>query len=247
MITRFNPTANGPIHLGHLYNLLVCYAEADKVALRFDDNQTYWVKLLGHKKMREIAEQQLYDLNWMGFKFSDICYQSKMEEIVLRRLATSPHWRMVPEHWASDPSTYPIIISEPPIEAFGSYFFIAAEKVILDYVMNTDLLVRGLEFLQENALYSYFCGVFGFPIPKMIYVQRLMTHGGSELSDISKTLGNWRIEDLRNAGISQRDIMTVLRDSCLKNPSGSFGISNLKGAPELSVSSIEEMAYNMTK
>lgn len=236
MRARLLPTANGPLHIGHVYNALVNKAESDELVLRHDDSQTYWVRHIGHEALQQNAASQLRDLEWMGFEFVEVAYNSRMEEIVLRESARSPHYWPVPDHWAFDPKTYPQIISSPRIEAWGATFHDTAEKVILDHEMGINVMVRGLELVQENALYCYYCGIFGYPIPlKMYYIPRLMAYDGSELTDISKTAGNWKVQDLRASGVTQEEILTVLRHACLLDPTGGWGIDNLKGQPALTV------------
>ena len=186
-VSRFNPTANGPLHVGHIYNALVNQAIADKFILRFDDSQRIWRNRLGAVAMEQYAAGQLRDLLWMGIRPDAVIYQSKMESAVLQELAHCPHWRAVYDH-----ENEPVIVSSPRIEAWGTDFPITAEKIVLDYMQGVTVMVRGLELLQENALYLYLCGIFGYPQPKMVYIPRLMQQDGTELTNISKTAGNWK-------------------------------------------------------
>ena len=51
MNTRFNPTANGRLYLGHLYIILLNKQAVEdnggKFICRFDDDQDYWIERLG--------------------------------------------------------------------------------------------------------------------------------------------------------------------------------------------------------
>lgn len=226
--TRFNPTANGPLHAGHIYNALVCQAVADRFVLRFDDNQDYWKARLGRVAMEQYAAGQLRDLRWMGIEPDTVTYQSEMENTARRKMARCPHWRATYDH-VNDP----VIISEPRIEPWGTSFLVTAEKVVFDNLQGVTVTVRGLELLQENALYLHFCEIFGYPQPQMIYIPRLMAHDGSELTNISKTLGEWKIQDLRERGVSPGTIYIALRKSCLIDPDGGWRSGNLKGRPVL--------------
>lgn len=238
MISRLNPTTNGPLHIGHVYNALVNLAESDSMALRFDDNQRFWIDLLGEEAMQEYAKGQLEDLEWMGIKSHKVVYNSLAESVVLQIMAERPRWRDIYNYRKDEP----IIVSNPRIEPMGPMFFVTAEKVILDNLMNCDVIIRGLELLQENALYLYLCGIFGYPTPKkMIYIPRLMANDGTELASISKTAGQWKVEDLRAQHVSPEEIMTTLRHACLKDLSGGFTADNLQGAPVLPVASVDEM------
>jgi len=227
-ISRFNPTTNGPLHVGHIYNALVCQAISDRLILRFDDNQQIWRMRLGDVIMEQYAAGQLRDLLWMGIRPDTVSYQSQMEAEAQLVIAAS-HWQAVYDNHQNEP----IIVNASRIEGWGTSFPITAEKVVFDYAQKVTVMARGLELLQENALYLYLCGIFGYPQPKMIYIPRLMTHEGEELTDVSKTRGNWKIKDLRDHGTSPETILTVLRESCLVNPDGDWQIENLKGSPVL--------------
>ena len=92
--TRFNPTTNGPLHIGHAYTALVnqheAHASGGKFVLRFDDNTRYWMqKLGGAAAMAKIARGQLEDLEWLGIMPDTVAYQSKMEPEIMRFLAAA--------------------------------------------------------------------------------------------------------------------------------------------------------------
>ena len=86
--TRFNPTTNGALHIGHAYTALVnqheAHASGGKYILRFDDNTRYWVRKLGGKaEMAKIARQQQDDLEWLGIVPDETFYQSEMEPEIM--------------------------------------------------------------------------------------------------------------------------------------------------------------------
>jgi len=236
-VSRFNPTPNGPLHVGHIYSALVNQAIADQFLLRFDDNQDYWKARLGEAAIEQYAAGQLRDLLWMGIRPDAVAYNSKMEDAMRYEMARS-HWRMV----YVPPDAAPIIVSNPRIEPWGPELYLTAEKVILDHIQGVTVMARGLELLQENALYLYLCGIFGYPIPReMVYIPRLMAYDGAELADISKTRGNWKVQELRERGISPEAIRRVLRRACLRESDGSWDTLNIKSAPVLPVSDPEDM------
>ncbi len=227
-VSRFNPTSNGPLHIGHIYNTLVIRAECDEFILRFDDNQRYWETRLGKSVVAQYASGQLNDLLWIGIEPTLVSYQSKMGDIVLAKKAKSPHWRAVYGH-----ENPPIIVSNPRIDPWGPDFPVTAEKVILDHHQGVTVVIRGLELLQENALYLYLCGIFGYSQPRMIYIPRLMAQDGQEMTNISKTRGDWKIGDLRERGVRPEEILDLLRTSCLVDPHGGWQVSNVKNNPVL--------------
>lgn len=227
-ISRLNPTVNGQLHVGHIYNALVTQEECDVLVLRFDDNHPYWTSRLSREQVDELALGQLEDLLWMGISPDRIFHQSGLEDAVRRELARSNRWVNINQYGYPNE---PTVISDPPIEGWGPDFAVLVEKVILDHMQGINVTVRGLELLQENALYMYACAMFGYPEPKMIYLPRMMANDGSQLSDISKTAGNWKIRDLRDRGITPAEILDILRRSCLKNVGGTWEANNIKGAP----------------
>ena len=234
--TRFNPTTNGGLHIGHAYTALVnqheAHASGGKFILRFDDNTRYWVKVLGGKQaVAEIAKGQQEDLEWLGIVPDEIAYQSELEPEVLAFLATS-RWQPVVDHapW-SDVDLR--AICDPPVTPFGLTSFITVEKVIADHMGGVNLLIRGLELMTEDSLYRYFAALFGFMQIATVYIPRLMTGGSTEMADVSKTAGNWKIRDVRVRGHSPEMVRSVLRESCLVDPFGPWSLNNLRTRPVL--------------
>jgi glutamyl/glutaminyl-tRNA synthetase len=82
--TRFNPTANGNLHIGHLYLILLNYNHAKKTdgkfIVRFDDDQYYWVNNLGKEKVNQFCEEIKKDLAWIGIIPDVYSYESKERE-----------------------------------------------------------------------------------------------------------------------------------------------------------------------
>lgn len=249
MNTRFNPTANGPIHVGHVYmallNEFMAHNSGGKFILRIDDNQRMEQQRIGGaKEMQRYAKGQHRDLAWMGMQIDKIVYQSEMEEKVKGALARS-HFRMVVDHVMSC-ETFPIIqLAGPTISPIQLSTWIVAEKVILDRWENVDAMVRGPEMLQEHALYMYFCALLGYRFPKCYYLPRLLTmgdkNGSMSFENVSKTIGNWRVEDLRDAGVTPGQIRKLLRASCLIDPAGYWCLENVKDSPALTVRGIKDV------
>ena len=234
--TRFNPTTNGGLHIGHAYTALVnqheAHASGGKFILRFDDNTRYWVrKLGGQAAMAKIARGQQKDLEWLGIVPDVVAYQSEMEPAILRYLADSK-WQSVIDHQPV-PDHDPRVISDPPIAAGGMWAFLVAEKVISDEMLGTNLLIRGLEILAEDGLYRYFRALFGYMSIETVYIPRLMTAWTEDLADVSKTAGNWKIRDVRERGHSPEVVRSVLRESCLVDVHGPWSLDNLRTRPVL--------------
>jgi len=234
--TRFNPTTNGALHIGHAYTALVnqheAHASGGKYILRFDDNTRYWMHALGGRAaMAEIAKGQKADLDWLGITADQVVYQSEQEAEVLEFLAPSK-WFHVVDHgvWNTD---VPHVVSDPPVEPFGLTSFISAERVVSDHMLGANMLIRGMELLSENGHYLYLCALFGFAPPTMWYIPRLMTATASDLGDVSKTAGNWKIKDIRERGHSPEKVREVLRRSCLTDLNYGWSLDNINPRPVL--------------
>lgn len=234
MNTRFNPTANGPLHLGHIYMALVnehmAHSTNSTFILRIDDNQrSYFEKLGGPKQMHEIGMAQSRDLDWIGIQTDRVVYQSGTEELAKATL-TKTHFRMVVDHHPLDRETFPIIHDSIATRPWPLSAWITAEKVVLDRLEDVEAMVRGPDLIQEHQLYMYFCALFGYRFPKCYYLPRLVAADG----EISKTRENWQIGGLRSTGITPEQIRQILRESCLVNPDESWHIDNVKDLPRLS-------------
>ncbi len=245
--TRFNPTTNGALHIGHLYTILVNEAEAHsteggKFVVRFDDTQEayeYGVLWSGKRMtVNEISAVESYmqqDIDWMEIKVDNWTSQNTMCEQMSELFNHLNHGRQLqgvrnfytsninPEmHWLNFDVGYP-------------YFpQLTAEKVIYDYLNSTNLLIRGDDLLDEWSLYCYFCDIWGLPMPRQVFLKRLQLASGDELLDISKTRGGYTIAEFRDMGWSPNKIKKELAKACLINPDGPWLIDNLKPEPKWS-------------
>ena len=68
-ITRFNPNANGPLHLGHLYALLInahyAHGRGGQCLVRVDDTNRD-VRALPEARRAAIIAEQRTDIEWLG-------------------------------------------------------------------------------------------------------------------------------------------------------------------------------------
>jgi len=251
MNTRFNPGATGSLHIGHIFisllNEYAAHSSGGKFHVRFADGPVYFGgSPCSPEETAEIARLQLDDLIWMGIKVDSVSRQSDLEQEMLLFLANSS-FRMVIDNAgrAYYSSSLPTILVRPEIHGSPLSTQHTIEKVVFDHWENSDLLIRGTEWLQEHWLYMYFCALLGFPYPKCYYIPRLLAIGESgslhPSIDISKTIGNWRMKDLREAGITPEEVRCVLGEACMLDPVGQWSLDNLKDQPRLTVRSIEDV------
>lgn len=244
--TRFNPTVNGALHVGHLYMMLVNEAEAHenggKFTVRFDDNQPayrYGLSWTG----AQLTVEQLYDIKnamvediiWCGLRVDKWVSQEDREpriqtfmrflnegkDLPVKRCYTS---QVNPEvHWMSFDAAYPYVP------------YLTAEKVLNDFLDGCNLIIRGEDLLDEWALYHYFADSWGLPIPRQAFLKRLvMVNAGKEgkdLFDIRKTKGGHSIQSYRERGWSPEDLKARLAEACLIDPEKPWLIENCKPEP----------------
>jgi glutamyl-Q tRNA(Asp) synthetase len=72
-VTRFAPSPNGPLHLGHAFSAIVAHdlaaASGDRFLLRIED-------IDGTRSRPELAEQFRADLAWLGLTWAEVAAQS---------------------------------------------------------------------------------------------------------------------------------------------------------------------------
>jgi len=225
IITRFNPSVNGNLHLGHLYTALVNEALAvdGKFYVRFDDTAPAHITDIGPVRMARIREQQEEELKWLGLNVTAYIGQIEQLEEVQRRLKPLN----LPD--CDGRGLQPELIADNYYPMFPAVPLITAEKVVFDHMIGTNLLVRGMDLMTEYALYQYFCERLGYPEPRHVYLPRLSWANG----DMSKRFGGLFIADLRADGYTPQDIRDMLEKACLRHPWNGWTLTNLKGAPRI--------------
>lgn len=229
MNTRFNPTVNGYLHLGHLYNCLINQAEARRTGgvfgVRLDDNQRYWNWKHGPKAVQEYAAQMREDLAFFGIEpaywYSQDERSAEVSELMRLEFGYHPEPQsFAPNHGAAEvigmPGPWYPLVEE-----------ITAEKVAFDFMDGVTWCIRGIDLLPEDCLYRYFCEMFQIPQPRLTYIPRLQFEG----DEVSKTAGKFKLKDFRAAGIDPTEVIERLAGNCLTG--GGWTVHNLKPDPAL--------------
>lgn len=240
MNTRFNPTCNGRLHLGHLYAILVnqqmAKATGGAFIVRFDDDQPYWRERIGQAAVDESKEGIREDLQWLGIEPDAWTSEAACRE--------------QNETFAAD-LVLPNVIPDPadrdalPHFCFGVYYpyvpYLTLVKVVQDHYEGIDTLIRGEDLATEYSLYCYFCQILKIPRPAFYHLPRLRqlvrnpinNWSAVELSDVSKTHGNHKIADLRTAGWSPKNLIEALAGCCLIDSHGPWTFENVAYSPLL--------------
>lgn len=226
--TRFNPTASGPLHVGHLYIALVNEVEAHrtggKFIVRVDDTQAHWEARLGRKRIDQyyVEYQELLNL----FMLVDVWHkQSQMptpRDIIGVHDVLNAYSRKFDN---GDRVEYQERFGRE-WQGYSPQYLV--EKVILDYYENTSLLIRGEDLITESNLYSHFIEEIGLPRVHQVYLPYLERDESGER--VSKSAGTYNLEKQLDAfGIE--GILSRLRESCLIDLEGEFVIDNIKRRP----------------
>ena len=200
--TRFNPTACGDLHMGHLYMALVNATEAHRTGGRFsvrvDDTQPYWVHNLGKKLIDQYASEYHEQLSrfmviddWLRQSTLPSMHEIVGETYVLGRLPR--------KRWINDKIVE--ITSDPTMAVYPYDYYLTVEKVIWDFYAGVNYLIRGEDMLTESSLYAYFDDMLGIPIIKQVYLPRLRANDRDEIGTddielartLSKTFRTYRL------------------------------------------------------
>lgn len=236
--TRFNPTVNGALHLGHLYLALVNEHEAHrtggKFIVRFDDNQPDWFAFLGYEKIKQLKDKIRNEISlfchvdeWIS-QLDD--YRSPMPHLIdLPNMPEVPsqNGRFVPVY---DRTTIPDWRPEPGLIMYPYAPHFTAEKVWLDYLEDINWLIRGVDLTTEFTLYEYICEMAKLPKVRHTYMPRLRRLVGRDALPLSKTGKGITIrEAVDKLGVSGTE--NILREGCLIDPDGEWTVENVREEP----------------
>lgn len=232
VVTRFSPTPNGPLHLGHLFTLLVneqfAHLNGGKFIVRFDDI----VQMLApfpKDKIQRIAQQQREIIEWFEIEVDEWIWESDLLPETERTLKL---FKYVPLPQAkADEEVVPLFIKEPGWFAIPYVPKETVERVIMDNMIGATHIIRGDDFCTEYSLYCYFCQTFNFPIPEFVFLPRLAGAKG----DISKTGGGYTLVELRADGYTAQQLKAMMRKACLIVPGNGWQLHNIKSYPRINI------------
>lgn len=229
--TRFCPSTNGPLHLGHVTTLFAneyfAHSVGGKFFVRFDDI-SYSSRKSGRYK--EVMEWQKIDIEWLGIQVDEWQKDSDYEMKALEALS----YEKFPLLDEDETAGYDLCQSVRLGTSFIMYPFAprqTAVRAVIDYSLDVTHLIRGDDFLTEFSYYHFVCNWMKYPMPKYICLPRLESSRG----DISKTNGGFTLAEFRNNGYSPQDIRSMLEKACLVNPPNGWDIFNWKRNPVLVV------------
>jgi glutamyl/glutaminyl-tRNA synthetase len=227
--TRLNPTNDGGLHYGHVFLALINEAEAHRTGgkfyVRFDDNQLIWQLRLATVEARLYKEKQVHELEWCEIPVDTFESNDDMMPDVIRwmnALGLIPNVsETIRDHgfeWIGN-----------KMEPYPYLPICTAEKVVMDFMEDIDLLIRGEDLITEASLYKYYCDLCGWEAPRQVYLPRLILSG----KEMSKTNGIGSLEEYIDGGGTPGKLRDMLAKACLIDPKGEWLIENVKDRPEL--------------
>ena len=234
-VTRFNPTTNGDLHLGHLYivlfNLQAARDSGGKFLVRFEDNSIDALVKMTGAEMRLFSERQLSALYWLGIDEIAVSRQSELD-LPLKEFVAKHDW-FIPEYrWPYSYVLNPIYgIMHPDLGEWFPYApYLTYNKVIYDELAGVNLLIRGDDLRSEFSLYQHFRAMLKLPDITHYYMPRMY---GAEDEIVSKFHGAKSILEYKKLGWKPDDIMGLLAKSALNDPDQGWQLSNVKRYPRL--------------
>lgn len=235
--TRFCPSLNGPLHLGHVTTLLAneqtAHSLGGKFYVRFDDI-SYTSRKSG--RYQKVIDEQKLDIEWLGIPVDEWQTDSAYEEEALYLLKKA-NFPMLPE---DETKEYELCQSTHFGNTYILYPFCprqTAIRVVIDHMTGITHLIRGDDFLTEYSYYhfvsdwmKYYSGE-PYVMPEYYCISRLESNRG----DISKTNGGFTVAEFRAKGYSPEEIKEMLAKACLVGPMNSWSLFNFKKNPVLVV------------
>lgn len=219
-VTRFNPTINGFLHLGHAYLLRVLRDSAERLICR-EDRQRYWNWKNSAEELQEFGRVMRADVEWLGIEVdqwsSNLDYGEQVKDLLENVFDYQPE----KEPFAHDqaPEVVGLEMAWYPFTDF-----LTCEKVLVDFLEGVNWLIRGWDLLPEFSLYSYYVNLFGLPRVRQTFVPRLFWDGDV----VSKTEGKFKLRDLREKGMKAEELWRLLGQDCLKDENEPWTIDNIK-------------------
>ena len=239
--TRFNPTVNGDLHLGHLYLCLVnaweAHSTGGKFSVRFDDAKdcTYtWASgdfdMVARYRERQLADlEQFVKVDFARSELEDLWRLCQIPKIL--RVEQDTH-RPIHNYYYPEMAQFPGLADDRRGEHYPCVPHWTAEKDYLDMEDGINWLIRGDDLISEFSLYQYFCQLLDAPLVRHTYMPRLQPRSG-RMDTISKSQGGFTIWGALERYGGPDGVMEILGVACLKDPDGHFSVDNIKPQPAL--------------
>lgn len=232
--TRFNPTINGKLHLGHAFTLLVneyyAHSRNGEFFIRFDDDNLA-PNHLSDDDLKNTIKSQVEDILWLDIRIDGAWIWQSVLHHDIDAILKNVGYETIPEVKPDDHKIPLFVRMGTTYIAYPYVVQQTVERVVMDNMLEITHVIRGDDFATEYSLYCYFCQKFGFHTPEFIYLPRLTSIFG----DISKTNGGFKIADFRENGYSPDQLKKMLAKACLIYPNNGWEIYNIKSNPKINL------------
>jgi glutamyl/glutaminyl-tRNA synthetase len=220
MTTRFSPSLNGSLHLGHLWMAWLNHAwarqENGRFILRFDDLAPRYA---GEDTSRQadFSTEGEELLRRVGILPDAVTYLSEQEQKDFpAHVGGQNYWFRAPslEGWNN----------------VGCSPTLVAARVASDIADGVTDVIRGEELTPELQLYEFINYQLGGTPRRLLYLPRLRVCVKGELTTISKTYGNLQLRDLFTQAEPSYWIDCV-RKAGLHNINAPISLENLSHDP----------------
>ncbi len=227
MTTRFCPSLNGSLHLGHLWMAYLNHRwakqESGHFILRFDDLAPIYA---GEDTSRqsEFANEGQEILARAGVIADQVTWLSSHEHSEF------------PEHVGGQN----FWLRPPSLEGWDGTLCsprLVAARVAADIAEGVTHVIRGEELTPELQLYEYLTFELGAAPRHLIFVPRLRVLVDGEIQTISKTYGNLQLRDLYELD-SPRSWVERVAEVCLFDPAAPISMENINPDPIIEVAAL---------
>ena len=227
MNTRFSPSLNGSLHIGHLWMAWVNFETArqsgGRFVLRFDDVAPIVAGESPERQPAWAAEGEML-LRRAGIVPNAVSRVSAyLDGAAPGSIGGSNLWLRPPafEGWDNVPCSPELV----------------AARVRADIRESIDTVIRGEELAPELQLYEYLNHLQGGPCPRLVYLPRLRVRCDGRVTTISKTHGNLQLRDLYAEASPARWLQSVCAVG-LQHPDLPLSLQNINPDPVLEIPSV---------
>lgn len=213
MNTRFRPTPNGDLHLGHVWICLHDYDIAARSGGKFvliaDDDVYLKQRLyLQSPPVAKVVDRMVEDLTWLGMPPDEVRLTSEFHDLhVAAGVRLEVKEPILHDKRASFLGRY---IMPPESSAQEDYYhpWFTLCRVVDDHALGIDAFHRGEELVGERQLYDYFCSVLGFRSVRQKYLPHVWRDGATAKE--SKSVACTTVRELRDAGYAPQQVTETL-------------------------------------
>jgi glutamyl/glutaminyl-tRNA synthetase len=212
-----------------LVNEYEAHRNGGKFIVRFDDNQELWSVRQTAKEQQDIIDEMVDDIEWLGIGADSFTRNSFLEESVAEVINSLNKDIKIPEGTIVKYNSPNMVGSN--IVMYPYYPLLTVEKVVMDFIQEISLLIRGEDLVTEFSLYKYYCEMLRIDSPLHVYLPRMRLNG--ENRDLSKHNRFGTIKEARGLGLKPQNLIDMVRIACLIDPGEAFSIENIKERPIL--------------